>query len=71
MLASHLVPTGRAGLTVDALVAGRTEKLTAAVADFVKGMTGEGLDDTPPLASLDLADEDELDGRDDVDEDVG
>lgn len=71
VLASHLVPTGRAGLTVDALVAGRTEKLTAAVADFVKGMTGEGLDDTPPLASLDLDDEDELDGRDDVDEDVG
>lgn len=69
VLESHLVPTGRAGLTVDALVAGRAERITIATADFVKAMTGEGLDDTPPLASLDLDDEDELDGRDDVDED--
>lgn len=67
VLASHLVPPGRGGLTVDAYVSERTERIAVAVNDFVRRMTGDGLDDTPPLDSLDLDDEqDDMLDRDDV-----
>lgn len=68
VLASHLVPPGRAGVTVDSLVSERTSRIASAVADFVRTMTGDGLNDTPPLGSLDLDLQFELEGdeRDDA-----
>lgn len=66
-LASHLL-AGHEVATVAEVVARRTEEFDALLTKFLRRMTGDGFDDTPPLQELDLDDEDMDEGIEDDDE---
>jgi len=66
---SHFLPEPNRTTDADVVVAGRTSQIGNFLNDFLTRMTGEGLEDTPPLADFDLDDEGASD-KDDVIDDV-